>query len=371
MSDRFDCAVVGAGVVGLAIARELALSGRAVIVLEQNGQIGEETSSRNSEVIHAGIYYPTGSLKARWCVEGKALLYEYLQARALPHRRIGKLIVAVSETERSQLDAIAGRARDNGVDDLALLDAAALHAMEPELRGVSALWSPSTGILDVHALMLSLQGDLESADGIVALNAEVDSFALGPAAVRLSVRSDDQLTEIEAATLINAAGLHATALARNGTGLDQSAVPETFYAKGNYFVYEGRSPFGHLVYPVPVEGGLGIHATLDLAGRVRFGPDVEWSDGIDYVLDESRAATFYAAIRTYWQGLPDGALAPGYVGVRPKLAGPGEHARDFMIDDQGSAQGGRLIQLFGIESPGLTSCLAIGRHVAAVLNGGA
>lgn len=341
-----------------------------MVVLEKNGQIGGETSSRNSEVIHAGIYYPTGSLKAQWCVTGKALLYDYLCDRDLPHNKLGKLIVAIGEAERGRLDDIAARAAANGVDDLRLMDKAALHDMEPAIHGVAALWSPSTGILDVHSLMLSLQGDLEAADGIVALNAEVDSFALEHAGVSLSVVTDGEITEFEATVLINAAGLHATALANKGKGIDRSTVPRTYYAKGNYFVYEGRSPFRHLVYPLPVDGGLGIHATLDLEGRVRFGPDVEWSRGIDYTLDESRASDFYDAIRTYWPALPDGALAPGYVGVRPKLVGPGEPAGDFMIRKQRAGGNGQVIQLFGFESPGLTSCLAIGRHVAGLVDGG-
>jgi L-2-hydroxyglutarate oxidase LhgO len=366
LSTDFDCVVVGAGVVGLAIARQLALSGRTVIVLEKNARIGEETSARNSEVIHAGIYYQTGSLKARLCVRGKALLYSYLHDKALPFNRIGKLIVAVNEAQHSRLEGVAALAKANGVFDLEALGSSELRDLEPDVTGVSALLSPSTGIIDAHSLMLSLQADLEAADGVVALNAKVESLLLQPACVELSVRNDDDLSEIATRIVINAAGLYAGELAGRITGIDVEA-PVLHYAKGNYFAYEGRSPFKHLVYPLPVDGGLGIHATLDLAGRLRFGPDVEWCDSIDYSLDSRRAESFYTAIKTYWPGLPDGSLAPAYVGVRPKLSGRGEPARDFEIVDSSASASARLIQLFGIESPGLTAALAIGEYVEEML----
>jgi L-2-hydroxyglutarate oxidase LhgO len=358
--------VVGAGVVGLATARSIARTGRSVIVLERNDRIGAETSSRNSEVIHAGIYYPAGSLKARLCVRGKALLYDYLRERALPHAQIGKLIVAVTPAEQDRLGGIIRAAAANGVKDLEPLDSRALAAREPNVRGVAAVWSPSTGILDAHALMLSLQADLEAADGLVALNAPVESIAVADDGIRVRIGGDDPL-EIGAACVVNAAGLEATALARRVDGLDAAAVPSIRYAKGNYFVCSGPSPFRHLIYPLPVDGGLGIHATLDLDGRLRFGPDVEWSETVDYTIDESRTDAFYAAIRTYWPELPDGGLMPGYVGVRPKLAGPGEPAADFAIVRADTHRAASLVHLFGIESPGLTACLAIAETVVSLI----
>lgn len=362
MSDRVDCVVVGAGVVGLAVARALALAGREVMVLEAANAIGTETSSRNSEVIHAGIYYPQGSLKARLCVQGKAMLYDYCAQRGLPHRRCGKLIVATSPQQQAQLDGIRQRAAANGVDDLQWLTRDEARALEPELECVAALLSPSTGIVDSHALMLALLGDLENADGLLALNSPLERAQCSPDAIHLEARDG---TRISARTVVNAAGLHAPDLARRFAGLDPAHVPRAAYAKGNYFTLSGRAPFSRLIYPVPEAAGLGVHLTLDLGGQAKFGPDVQWVDGPDdLVVDAGRAQGFYAEVRKYWPGLRDGALAAGYAGIRPKIHEPQEPAADFVI--QGPRQHGvaGLVNLFGIESPGLTSALAIGAYVS-------
>jgi L-2-hydroxyglutarate oxidase LhgO len=366
MSETVDAVVIGAGVVGLAIGRALARSGREVIVLEKNTAIGAETSSRNSEVVHAGIYYTPGSLKAHLCVRGREQLYRYCEAKGIGHRRCGKLIVAVSSDQAVQLETLQTTARANGVDDLRWIDEAELKAMEPAVVGSAALLSPSTGIVDSHALMLALQGDLEEAGGYVALRSKFNAGRYDGHAVRLKISSEGELSELDAGIVINAAGLHAASVANALDGLPDRQIPRLRYAKGNYFMYQGRSPFNHLVYPLPEEGGLGIHATLDLAGRARFGPDVEWSDAVDYTLDPARADAFYAAIRRYWPELEDGSLAPGYVGVRPKLSGPGESPADFVVEAAGN-DAARLIHLFGIESPGLTSALAFGDYVLELL----
>jgi L-2-hydroxyglutarate oxidase LhgO len=363
MSDKVDCAIIGAGVIGLAVARALADAGREVIVLERNTGIGEETSSRNSEVIHAGLYYPTGSLKARLCVAGKALLYDYCERRQVPHRRCGKLIVATEESQLDRLESIALQAKTNGVDDCRLLDGRALEAREPAVRGQGALWSPSTGILDSHALMLALEADLEAADGVVATQSAVKAMEVADDTIRLAVVSDGETSEIRAATVVNSAGLGAGRVAARCTGLDDYTAPRTYYAKGNYFIYRGKSPFGSLVYPLPVDGGLGIHATLDLGGRLRFGPDVEWVDEIDYTVDTGRRDAFAEAIRTYWPILETADLAPDYAGIRPKLSGPGEKAADFRVDIPASGRHRQLVHLFGMESPGLTAALAIAAEV--------
>src|SRR5690606_6066929 len=296
-----------------------ALAGRDVLVLEKNAAIGEETSSRNSEVVHAGIYYPRGSLKAQLCVRGRDALYRYCSEKRIPHQRLGKVIVAVSDEQRAELELLQITARANGVDDLEWLDRDALHTLEPEVRGVAALVSPSTGIVDSHALMLAMQGDLEQAGGQVALRSKLVAGTAEGGAVRLTVESENEIVELGARAVVNAAGLHAERVARALPELPSVAILRLRYAKGNYFVYRGRSPFRHLLYPLPESGGLGVHATIDLSGRTRFGPDVEWSDGIDYTLDPARAERFYAAIRRYWPGLPDESLSPGYVGIRPKL----------------------------------------------------
>ena len=363
--DEFDCAVIGAGVVGLAVARALALAGREVIVLEAEGAIGTGTSSRNSEVIHAGIYYPEGSLKARLCVQGKQLLYEYLEQRGLPYRRCGKLIVATAAAQVAQLETILAKARANGVDDLVLLTREQARALEPQLECVAALLSPSTGIVDSHALMLSLQGDLESAGGMLALKSGVARAQCGEGAVTLIAHDG---TALRCRSVVNAAGLGAPALARRFEGLPTGAVPRDYFAKGNYFTLTGRAPFSHLIYPVPEAAGLGVHLTLDLGGQAKFGPDVQWVDSADdLVVDPARGEGFYAEVRKYWPALADGALAPGYAGIRPKISGPGEPAADFVIQGPEAHGVPGLVNLFGIESPGLTSCLAIGRRVAALL----
>ena len=363
--DEFDCAVIGAGVAGLAVARALAQKGREVIVLEAEGAIGTGTSSRNSEVIHAGIYYPEGSLKARLCVEGKQLLYDYATERGLPHRRCGKLIVATAPAQVSQLEAIAAKARANGVKDLVLLSREEARAMEPNLECLAALHSPSTGIVDSHALMLSLQGDLEDAGGVLALKSAVVRAECADGAIVLLAQDG---TPLRCNSVVNAAGLAAPALARRFEGLPASAVPSAHFAKGSYFTLAGRAPFSHLIYPVPEAAGLGVHLTLDLGGQAKFGPDVQWVDSPDdLVVDPKRGDGFYAEVRKYWPALPDGALIPGYAGIRPKISGPNEPARDFLVEGPATHGVPGLVNLFGIESPGLTSSLAIGRHVAALL----
>ena len=360
-----DCVVVGAGVVGLAVARALALVGREVLVLEAANAIGTQTSSRNSEVIHAGIYYPTGSLKAQLCVRGKGLLYAYCKERGVAHRRCGKLIVATSAAQVAQLQSIQAKAIANGVMDLVLLDAAQARAMEPALSCLAALHSPSTGIVDSHALMLSLLGDVENAGGILALNSPLAKAECAQDAIYLVAKDG---TRLRAQCVVNAAGLSAPALATCFEGLDASHVPTAHYAKGNYFTLGARAPFSRLIYPVPESAGLGVHLTLDLGGQAKFGPDVQWVDSPDdLVVQPSRGEAFYAEVRKYWPELPDGALIPAYAGIRPKISGPGEPARDFCI--QGPLDHGvrGLVNLFGIESPGLTSSLAIGERVAQLL----
>jgi L-2-hydroxyglutarate oxidase LhgO len=362
-----DAVVIGAGVVGLAVARGLALSGRSVIVLEQAGAIGTETSSRNSEVIHAGIYYPQGSLKARLCVAGKLQLYPYLESRGIPFRRCGKLIVAVSDGEQAAIEALARKGAANGCDDLAMLSGAEARAMEPALHAVAALYSPSTGIIDSHAYMLSLQGEAEAAGTSIAFHTPFVSADLRGDSIIVETGGEDPM-ELETACLINAAGLHASKTARAMHGLSSDFVPDTFYAKGNYFVMSGRAPFSRLIYPAPHAHGLGVHLTLDLAGQARFGPDVEWIDDIDYRVDPARSAGFDAAIRSYWPGLPDNALSSGYSGIRPKICGPYDPAPDFRIDGPEVHGVPGLVNLFGIESPGLTASLAIADTVLSKLS---
>lgn len=365
MAEHVDCVVVGAGVVGLAAARALALAGREVLVLEACAAIGTQTSSRNSEVIHAGMYYPTDSLKARLCVRGRSLLVDYCAARCIAHRRTGKLIVATAPHQLQALHTIAAQAQANGVDDLQWLGAAQACALEPQLQCVAALHSPSTGIIDSHGLMLALQADLEQAGGVLVCNSPLSHAEYAQAAIKL-VAYDG--TELIARQVVNAAGLHACDWAARFVGLDRCHVPVPYWAKGNYFALAGRSPFSRLVYPVPEPGGLGVHLTLDLGGQARFGPDVQWVDSPDNTtVDPRRGDAFYAEIRKYWPALPDGALAPAYAGIRPKISGPGEPARDFCI--QGPQHHGvpGLVNLFGIESPGLTSCLAIAELVVGLL----
>ena len=368
MTETADCIVVGAGAIGLAVARRLALAGREVVILEAADAIGTETSSRNSEVIHAGIYYPTGSLKARLCVAGKEALYAYCAARFVPHRRLGKLIVATNAREEAGLEALRAKAEANGVFDLEWLTAAQAAGLEPAVRCTAALLSPSTGIIDSHAFMLSLLGDAEAAGAMVAF--ETPLLAGGPAGGGPACSG----IEIEAGgpapmrlccnLLVNCAGLDAPAVSRRIAGADTARIPAPYLAKGSYFTLAGRAPFRHLIYPMPEPGGLGVHVTIDMGGQARFGPDVEWVQERRYEVDPARAAKFYAAIRSYWPALPDGALQPGYSGIRPKISAPGAPAADFAI--QGPAETGLpgYAALYGIESPGLTASLAIADVVA-------
>ena len=363
--DQVECVVVGAGVVGLAVARALALAGREVLVLEAANAIGTGTSSRNSEVIHAGLYYAAGSLKARLCVQGNAQLYAYCAERGIGHRRCGKLLVATDVAQLAQLQGIIEKAQRNGVHDLQMLSQAQAQVLEPDLTCVGAIFSPSTGIVDSHGFMLALQGDLENAGGILVLNTALEHAEYTQEAIKLVAKDG---TCLQARVVINAAGLHAPALARRIQGLAPEHVPQAYFAKGNYFTLAGRAPFSHLIYPVPHAAGLGVHLTLDLGGQAKFGPDVQWVDSADdLVVDAARGDAFYAEVRKYWPALPDGALIPGYAGIRPKISAPTEPACDFLI--QGPRDHGvpGLVNLFGIESPGLTSALAIADEVVALL----
>lgn len=369
MGDAIECLVIGAGVVGLAIARRLALSGREVMVLERERWIGSETSSRNSEVIHAGLYYPKGSLKARLCVAGKRSLYTYCAERGIPHKRIGKLVVACRDEEVEALRPLKQRAADNGVSELEWLSGPEARRLEPALSCVGAYLSTSTGIVDSHSLMLSYQGEAEAAGAVVALKAPVVGGRVTGGGISLEVAGAEPMT-LETKVLINSAGLGAPQLARSIAGIPPESIPQDYYCRGVYFTLSGRAPFSRLIYPVPEAAGLGIHLTLDMGGQAKFGPDTEWIDGIDYSVDPARGEKFYAAIRTYWPDLKDGALQPGYAGVRPKISAPGSPAADFMI--QGPAEHGvpGLVNLYGIESPGLTASLAIAEEVLAKLDGG-
>ena len=368
MVEQVDALVVGAGVVGLAVARALALAGREVMVLEKAADIGTGTSSRNSEVVHAGIYYPAGSLKAQLCVQGKLALYAYCRERGVAHSRCGKLIVANSASQLAALPSIIDRARVNGVDDLRLLSREQARELEPDLECQGAVHSPSTGIVDSHGFMLALQGDLEHAGGMVVCHAEVAHVTATGDGIDVQTRDG---TALRARTLVNAAGLGACDLAGRIQGLEARHVPRAWFAKGSYFTLSGRAPFTHLIYPAPEPdrhlAGLGVHLTLDLGGQARFGPDVQWVDAADDLeVDPARGEGFYAEVRRYWPGLPDGSLQPGYAGMRPKISGPHEPAADFVI--QGTAVHGvpGLVNLFGIESPGLTSSLAIADRVVAL-----
>jgi L-2-hydroxyglutarate oxidase LhgO len=363
--EKLDAVVIGAGVVGLACARALALAGREVVILEAEDAIGTHTSSRNSEVIHAGIYYTRGSLKARSCVAGKERLYEYCVAHGVPHRRCGKLIVATTEKQTEDLLSIQQKAHANGVTDVVWMSREQALALEPELACVAALYSPSTGIIDSHALMLAYLGDAEAHGAMLALKSTLQRAETVSGGFELHVAGAEP---IETRNLINSAGLKAPSVAKRIAGYPENLAPRELYAKGNYYSLARRAPFARLVYPVPEPGGLGVHVTLDLAGQARFGPDVEWVERIGYDVDPRRAERFYAAIRRYWPGLPDGALAPGYSGIRPKTSGPGEPPSDFAV--QGPREHGvpGLVHLFGIESPGLTSSLALAELVAKELS---
>ena len=359
--------VIGAGVVGLAVARAVALAGHEVIVAEATGGIGNGVSSRNSEVIHAGMYYPTGSLRARHCVRGRRMLYEFCTSHGVPHKKVGKLIVAVDEKQTAKIEGIAKQGEINGVEGLEFLGGNSARAMEPALYCVAALLSNETGIIDSHSFMLALEGDLEDRSGMIAFNTPVQGLA------RTAQGWEVRFGGAEAGTLlvdavVNSAGLGAQTLARATEGYPEARVPRLVLAKGNYFGFQGKPAFSHLIYPAPVEGGLGTHVTLDMAGRMRFGPDVEWLDAESYTVDPKRADSFYASVRTYFPGLPDNSLVPDYCGIRPKLTAKGEPVADFLIDGPAGHGLPRLINLFGIESPGLTSALSIAEEVVGQLD---
>ena len=363
--DRVECVVVGAGVIGLAVARQLARSGREVIVLEAADNIGTETSSRNSEVIHAGIYYPAGSLMARTCVSGRPALYAYCREHGIPHRTCGKLVVATTEREVDRLRAIRAHAEGNGVEDIQFLSRGDARALEPALHCVAALLSPSTGIIDSHAFMLALRGDAERDGATFAFLTPLLGAKTTPHGLEIETGGDSPMT-LACDLLINAAGLGAPAVARRIEGMPVDRIPPAYLAKGSYFSCSVRAPFSRLIYPVPEPGGLGVHLTLDLAGQPRFGPDVEWIEIPNYDVDPGRVTQFYPAIRRYWPDLPDGALIPAYSGIRPKIVPPAVAVQDFMIEGPADHGLTGLINLFGIESPGLTSSLAIADHVAAL-----
>jgi L-2-hydroxyglutarate oxidase LhgO len=365
VTETADCVVIGAGVVGLAVARALALRGREVIVLEAAEAFGTETSSRNSEVIHAGIYYVPGSLKGQLCVAGKKMLYRFCDDHGVTYNNCTKLIVATTEAQHATLAAIRANAMGNGVDDLKFLTGDEARALEPNLRCVAALHSPSTGIVDSHGLMLAFVGDMEARGGMIAFHSPVTGGRVVAGGVELAVGGAEPMT-LHCRTVVNSAGLHAQAVARSIAGIPTQSIPPTYYAKGNYFALAAKPPFSRLIYPVPEPGGLGVHITIDLAGQARFGPDVEWIDRIEYSVDPRRADKFYAEVRRYWPDLPDNSLQPAYCGIRPKL-GPAGMNSDFVI--QGIAEHGvpSLVNLYGIESPGLTASLAIAERVAEML----
>jgi L-2-hydroxyglutarate oxidase LhgO len=360
--------VVGAGIVGLAVARAAALAGHEVVVAEATSGIGNGVSSRNSEVIHGGMYYPTGSLRALHCPRGRRMLYDFCASHGVPHRKCGKLIVATEAAEVGKMEAILAQGRANGVENFEMIEGGAARALEPALSCVAALHSPETGIIDSHAFMTALRGDLEDRGGVIAFGTPIERLApvQGGWSVRFGGR-DPGSFEVDA--VVNSAGLGAQPLARRTDDYPPQRVPRLVLARGNYFGYAGRPVFSRLIYPAPrIDGGLGIHVTLDLAGRMRFGPDVEWIDREDYDVNASRAPSFYASIRRYWPDLPDGKLQPDYAGIRPKLTGPGEPAADFKIE--GAAQHGLrgLVHLFGIESPGLTAALSLAEEVVGYLS---
>lgn len=369
-----ETVVIGAGVVGLATARALVARGQEVLVLERHGGIGQETSSRSSEVIHAGLYYPPGSLKARFCVEGRDLLYAFARENGVPHARYGKLLVATREEEVPRLDKLAETARANGVTDIARLSAGDVRACEPEVAALAALLSPSTGVIDSHALMVALEGHIRAGSGSVVLETRVTALGVrGDGTFEITAESGagGECAVLTARNLVIAAGLGATALGSMLGGRPGYTPPKTYPARGHYYALEGAAPFRHLVYPMPGEGWLGVHLTLDVAGRAKFGPDLEWQSEPSYVFEDTegrRRARFVEEIRRYWPGLPEERLVPAYVGVRPKIYAEGEPAPDFTIHTAREHGRSRLVALYGIESPGLTSALAIGDFVAEQLN---
>ena len=365
MTDEIDSVVIGAGVVGLAIARALATAGHETLILEREHMFGSGVSARNSEVIHAGIYYPEGSLKARLCVAGRKLLYDYCRRHNVAHRQCGKLIVAVTG-EQSAAEVIRQKAARNGVDDLVWLTESEAKRLEPALNCTGALLSPSTGIVDSHGLMLSLLGDAEAHGAMIAYG--TSATRLKPEGGRIAVTvNDEDAPSLSAQLVVNSASLDAVAVARRIAGFPAKHIPRAYLAKGNYFTLTGKSPFSRLIYPMPEPGGLGTHLTLDLGGQAKFGPDVEWIETPDYTVDPARVEKFQTAIRRYWPDLKDGQLNPGYVGIRPKIAGPGEPDADFRIEGPETHGVPGIVNLFGIESPGLTSSLAIAEEVARLV----
>lgn len=366
MTERVDCAVIGAGIVGLAVARELALHGREVIVIEAADAIGTHTSSRNSEVIHAGLYYAKGSFKARFCTAGKKLLYSYCIERGVPHRKIGKIVVAASTEEIGALRGYVAKAEANGVTDLRWLSPAQLRELEPEVDCVAGFLSPSTGIVDSHALMLAYQGDAQNHGAAVVFKSPVRSSEVTGEGIILNVGGQEPMT-IACTAVVNSAGLFAQDVARSIRGLPAQSIPPQYFAKAHYYTLSGKPPFRRLVYPVATSAHLGVHVTVDLAGQVRFGPDVTWVDRVDYSFDPSREPLFYRAIRHYYPGLKDGQLQPGYTGIRPKVSGEGAPAADFVIHGPKDHGVPGLVNLYGIESPGLTASMAIAQHVRELL----
>lgn len=366
MIDRVECIVVGAGVVGLAIARRLSMAGKEVIVVDSADMIGTETSSRNSEIIHAGIYYPKDSLKARFCVEGKHALYDYCPAHGIGHEKLGKIIVATSEDQIPELERLKQVAVGNGVPDLEWMTPAEVREMEPAVFCVAALWSPSTGIIDSHGLMLGYQGDAESHGAMIAFMSPVAKGRVVDNGIVLDISGGEPMA-LQADMVVNSAGLWAQQLAHNIEGIPKDTIPPFYFCKGNYYTLAGKPPFNHPIYPVPEKAGLGVHVTVDLGGQVRFGPDVEWVEDIDYDVDPARADVFYEAVRRYYPDLAEGAILPGYSGIRPKIQAPGEGAHDFVIHGPRDHGVDGLVNLFGIESPGLTASLPIADHVADLL----
>ena len=366
MIERVECVVIGAGVIGLAVARRLAMAGIEVIVLDRADMIGTETSSRNSEIIHAGIYYPKDTLKARFCVAGKQALYAYCAAHGVPHERCGKIIVATSDDQIAELERLREVAVGNGVTDLVWMTAAEVSALEPAVRCVAALLSPSTGIIDSHALMLAFQGDAEAHGAMIAFLSPVIGGRVDDDGIRLDIGGSDP-TVLKARFVVNSGGLGAREVATGIAGIPPASIPRGYLAKGNYYTLSGRPPFRRPIYPVPEKAGLGVHVTVDLAGQVRFGPDVEWVEEVDYDVDPRRADAFYAAVRRYYPDLADGAIQPGYAGIRPKLQAPGEGAKDFAVQGPEAHGIPGLVNLYGIESPGLTASQPIADHVARLL----
>ncbi len=366
MTESIDCAVIGAGVVGLAIARELALAGREVLILEAENAIGTQTSSHNSEVIHAGIYYPSGSVKAKLCVDGRRALYRYCADHGVDHKRVGKIIVACDEAQLSGLMQYKQQAEANGVEDLRMLSKDDVAVLEPDVIAVAGFMSPNTGIIDSHGVMLAYLGDAENAGAMLALNSPVIGGRITGDGIELEVGGSEPMT-LSCNTVINSAGLKAPTLAHTINGIPASTIPQAFYAIGRYYTLAGKTPFHHLVYPVARQDWLGVHVTLDLGGGCRFGPDFKWIDSIDYTFDTSVEPDFYTAIRRYYPGLKDGALRPGYTGIRPRITGKGEAAADFVIQGPRDHGVAGLINLYGIESPGLTSSPAIAAYVRTLL----